>query len=104
MSREIKFRGKTYDGRWVIGDLSTTSKPNIYVFPSDGMDSPDTYLVIPETVGQFTGLRDDNGKEVYEGDVIQNLLGQKLIVEWNDNSTNAESSTSAPIAGYRFGY
>ena len=90
MSREIKFRGKTYDGRWFFGDLSTSSKPNIYVFPSDGMDSPDTYLVRPTTIGQFTGLHDRNGKEIYEGD----------IVFWKDGSENPNHWRYAKVEYY----
>lgn len=67
MQREIKFRGKRLDnGEWVQGYfLVAAGMPFISAF---GERSP--ILVIPETVGQYTGLKDKNSKEIYEGDVM----------------------------------
>lgn len=62
--REIKFRGKRKDnGEWVYGYLTC----NIPLIFNDKLGS---YTVYESTVGQYTGLKDKNGKEIYEGDKI----------------------------------
>ena len=64
--REILFRGKRVDsGEWVEGDLSrlkTTLKTVFFVNQIE---------VLPETVGQFTGLCDRNGVKIFEFDVVE---------------------------------
>lgn len=69
MKREIKFRGKRLDnGKWEIGDLVHVEGGALILPIGKGWDQ---HRVDPNTVGQFTGLKDNNGRDIYEGDIIE---------------------------------
>lgn len=74
--REIKYRGKRLDnGEWIEGDL-LRMLDHWFIFPNPAPEGIDKYAVDPATVGEFTGLKDKNGKEIYEGDVIRSPLSE----------------------------
>ena len=91
--REILFRGKTPDGQWIYGtgwteflNMFPDRTGNLWLWSDHQWKE-----IIPETLGQYTGLKDKNGKMIFDGDILRTVHFESIdgtnylyhIVEWS---------------------
>ena len=91
--REVIFRGKRTDnGKWVKGYLYITHIGSHEIGSYDAEINIErlTFDVLPETVGQYTGLTDKNGVRIFEGDIVTGWFNHEKIVGYIFYGGNAQ--------------
>ena len=93
--RTIKFRGKIKaSGKWMYGDITRLYEDEFMQIDISDWD------VFPETIGQFTGVVDRNGVEIYEGDIIQTYDSKGKPILHEVYYLESEARFATKLIGY----
>ena len=97
--RELLFRGKTLDvSEWVYGYYVQQYGTDAIYFKESDENGFERLLIYSETVGQYTGLRDRNGRKIFEGDIL------KLTDETNNAECIVRVEFGNPNGEYNWGF
>lgn len=102
MRRKIKFRGKhPHIAEWCFGNLVDygDGRMEIHGFGvfHDGDNDWHEIEVAPDTVGQFTGMKDNDEKEIYEGDIVKDKYENRYEVRYDDKRMSWIAHSSIPF-------
>ena len=103
--REILFRGKplgNLHGKYIYGSLGVIDTDLCAIYHCFKFKDDEMQLVDPETVGQYTGLTDKNGKKIFEGDILRRAYHPEddVVIEWFDGSFRFRKANKPKDYGY----
>jgi uncharacterized phage protein (TIGR01671 family) len=100
MYRQINFRAKDAEtGKWVYGRLGASDCVLERHGYSDGKTTVDRFAIDFKTLGQFTGMKDRNGRDIYEGDRVRIWTGWRESKDAADDEKRGETGTVVYVPG-----